>query len=193
MDLQTMMKKVKQKQYKSKLEFHDDLELIWSNCLSYNSEVRTTVCPLFISEQNCTPPQNHPLSGCALRMKAKSEQMLKHITDHKERQDPPALDLKTPAHGPRPKINGTAHHVRPVTPDIKPDLSKEPVILPTSDSVDFADTVALLRDPYGMLEFSQLDRDLSQDMPSPVDRESVARDLPDHEVVDEELVQKRKS
>ena len=42
MDLQTVMKKVKQKQYKSKLEFRDDLELIWSNCLTYNdNEVRS--------------------------------------------------------------------------------------------------------------------------------------------------------
>lgn len=41
MDFQTMLKKVKQKQYKSKREFKDDLELIWSNCYTYNaSEVR---------------------------------------------------------------------------------------------------------------------------------------------------------
>jgi hypothetical protein len=129
-------------------------------------------------------------------MKSKSEQMLKHITDHKERQDPPTLDLKTPAHGPRPKINGTGHHVRPVTPDIKPDLSKEPIIPPTSDSIDFADTIALLRDPYRMLEFSQFDRDSSLDMLSPVDnhvQESLAQNLPDHEVIDEELSPKRKS
>jgi transcriptional activator SPT7 len=37
MDLQTMLKKVKQKQYKSKREFKDDLELIWSNCYTYNA------------------------------------------------------------------------------------------------------------------------------------------------------------
>ena len=41
MDFQTMLKKVKQKQYKSKREFKDDLDLIWSNCLTYNAaEVR---------------------------------------------------------------------------------------------------------------------------------------------------------
>jgi hypothetical protein len=32
-----MLKKVKQKQYKSKREFKDDLDLIWSNCLTYNA------------------------------------------------------------------------------------------------------------------------------------------------------------
>jgi transcriptional activator SPT7 len=37
MDLQTMLKKVKQKQYKSKREFKDDLDLIWSNCFTYNA------------------------------------------------------------------------------------------------------------------------------------------------------------
>lgn len=36
-----MQKKVKLKNYKSKREFKDDLELIWSNCYTYNaSEVR---------------------------------------------------------------------------------------------------------------------------------------------------------
>ena len=43
MDFQTMLKKVKQKHYKSKREFKDDLDLIWSNCLTYNAdEVCTT-------------------------------------------------------------------------------------------------------------------------------------------------------
>jgi len=41
MDFQTMGRKVKQKQYKSKKEFKDDLDLIWSNCFVYNAtEVR---------------------------------------------------------------------------------------------------------------------------------------------------------
>ena len=38
MDFQTMLKKVKQKHYKSKREFKDDLDLIWSNCLTYNAD-----------------------------------------------------------------------------------------------------------------------------------------------------------
>lgn len=37
MDLATMARKVKNKQYKSKREFKDDLELIWSNCYKYNA------------------------------------------------------------------------------------------------------------------------------------------------------------
>ncbi|KAA8893959.1 hypothetical protein FN846DRAFT_901108 [Sphaerosporella brunnea] len=38
MDLGTVMKKLKQHQYKSKKEFVDDLNLIWSNCLKYNAD-----------------------------------------------------------------------------------------------------------------------------------------------------------
>jgi hypothetical protein len=44
MDLQTMLKKVKQKQYKSKRDFKNDLDLIWRNCFTYNAaEVRLYV------------------------------------------------------------------------------------------------------------------------------------------------------
>jgi hypothetical protein len=38
MDFQTMLKKIKQKHYKSKREYKDDLDLIWSNCLTYNAD-----------------------------------------------------------------------------------------------------------------------------------------------------------
>ena len=46
MDLQNMQKKVKQKTYKSKREFKDDLDLIWDNCFTYNAtEVRIVSPP----------------------------------------------------------------------------------------------------------------------------------------------------
>jgi len=38
MDLGTVMKKLKQHQYKSKKEFVEDLNLIWANCLKYNAD-----------------------------------------------------------------------------------------------------------------------------------------------------------
>ncbi|KAL6709604.1 Transcriptional activator spt7 [Coniothyrium glycines] len=38
MDIGTMMKKLKQLQYKSKKDFVEDLMLIWSNCLKYNAD-----------------------------------------------------------------------------------------------------------------------------------------------------------
>ena len=58
MDLQTMLKKVKQRHYKSKKEFKDDLDLIWSNCFTYNAtevsdivlhfnSIRISCCPRY--------------------------------------------------------------------------------------------------------------------------------------------------
>jgi hypothetical protein len=41
-----MLKKVKSKSYKNKLEFSDDLNLIWENCFRYNS---TPVCLFYLS------------------------------------------------------------------------------------------------------------------------------------------------
>lgn len=38
MDLYTMGRKVKQHSYKTKRDFIADLNLIWDNCLTYNSE-----------------------------------------------------------------------------------------------------------------------------------------------------------
>lgn len=38
MDLQTMQKKVKSHAYKNKQDFGIDLNLIWENCLTYNSD-----------------------------------------------------------------------------------------------------------------------------------------------------------
>lgn len=45
MDFSTMAKKLKNKQYKSKREFKDDLDLIWSNCYKYNTEVPSALKP----------------------------------------------------------------------------------------------------------------------------------------------------
>ncbi|KAF1973533.1 transcriptional activator spt7 [Bimuria novae-zelandiae CBS 107.79] len=63
MDIGTMMKKLKQLAYKSKKEFVDDLELIWANCLKYN-----------------TSP-DHPLRKKALFMKRETEKLVPLIPD----------------------------------------------------------------------------------------------------------------
>jgi transcriptional activator SPT7 len=63
MDIGTMMKKLKSLQYKSKKEFVDDLNLIWSNCLTYNTD------------------PNHPLRKKALHLQKHSEHMLFLIPD----------------------------------------------------------------------------------------------------------------
>ena len=58
MDLQTMLKKVKQRHYKSKKEFKDDLDLIWSNCFTYNAtEVSDSVKALRMAHRAIHTPR----------------------------------------------------------------------------------------------------------------------------------------
>ncbi|GAA5926853.1 hypothetical protein JCM3775_007059 [Rhodotorula graminis] len=63
MDLATLLKKVKQQSYRTKKAFAEDLDLIWSNCLHYNSH------------------PSHPLRASAEALRAKSNQLLEFITD----------------------------------------------------------------------------------------------------------------
>ncbi|KAF7451499.1 Transcriptional activator spt7 [Pyrenophora tritici-repentis] len=63
MDIGTMMKKLKQLQYKSKKEFVDDLMLIWANCLKYNAD------------------PSHFLRKKALHMKKETEKLVPLIPD----------------------------------------------------------------------------------------------------------------
>ncbi|BGP21743.1 Transcriptional activator spt7 [Rhodotorula toruloides] len=63
MDLATLLKKVKQQSYRTKKAFAEDLDLIWSNCLLYNSH------------------PSHPLRHSAEVLRAKSNQLLEFITD----------------------------------------------------------------------------------------------------------------
>ena len=58
MDLGTMTKKLKSYQYKSKLEFVSDLNLIWANCLKYNAN------------------PEHPLRKKALVMRKETEKLV---------------------------------------------------------------------------------------------------------------------
>lgn len=93
-----MFKKVKQKAYKSKREFRDDLELIWSNCYKYNAA------------------EDHPLRGCVDRLRVKAEKLLRYITDRKERTDPPIPNHQYHHHQAGraiPKVNG----VKPLSKD----------------------------------------------------------------------------
>ncbi|GAA94996.1 uncharacterized protein L969DRAFT_284974 [Mixia osmundae IAM 14324] len=64
MDLGTILKKVKGQQYKDKQAFADDLNLIWNNCLLYNSL------------------PTHPLRRSAQLLRQKSNQLLEFISDN---------------------------------------------------------------------------------------------------------------
>ena len=63
MDLGLMTKKLKQLTYQSKAEFVDDLKLIWSNCLKYNSSA------------------DHPIRKHALCMRKETEKLVPLIPD----------------------------------------------------------------------------------------------------------------
>ncbi|TFK33829.1 hypothetical protein BDQ12DRAFT_727456 [Crucibulum laeve] len=163
MDFQTMLKKVKQKQYKSKREFQDDLELIWSNCFTYNAT------------------ENHPLRQCVKRLKAKADRLLKYITDRKDRTDP-SIPTELPAATgiARPKLNGVngfvngRSHTRspsyPLAKSMSNTTIKPSVPLPTRRlsrrDLPFPETPAITRTPAGMSTFLQLDKEL-QDTAGP--------------------------
>jgi transcriptional activator SPT7 len=63
MDIGTMMKKLKTFQYKNRAEIVGDLNLIWNNCLAYNSD------------------PNHPLRKKALYLQKKTDELIRHIPD----------------------------------------------------------------------------------------------------------------
>jgi transcriptional activator SPT7 len=63
MDLGTITKKLKQIAYKSKQEFVDDLNLIWTNCLKYNADL------------------THPLRRNALSMRKETDKLVPLIPD----------------------------------------------------------------------------------------------------------------
>ncbi|KAI0785736.1 hypothetical protein C8Q75DRAFT_881942 [Abortiporus biennis] len=148
MDLQQMLKKVKAKQYKSKREFQDDLDLIWSNCYTYNAN------------------PNHPLRKCADRLKAKSEILLKYVTDRKDRQDPPIPGELS--RGVTPKTNGIISNgiskARPTILLRTPSPSKS---IPSTErrsrrDAPFLESYAITRSAAGMSTFLELDRELDQ-------------------------------
>lgn len=63
MDLGTMMRNVKSGRYKSKAQFTRDLDLIWDNCLTYNSE------------------PTHPLRRSVQVLRAKANHLLTYVND----------------------------------------------------------------------------------------------------------------
>ncbi|TFY58631.1 hypothetical protein EVJ58_g6299 [Rhodofomes roseus] len=150
MDLQTMLKKVKQKQYKSKREFKDDLDLIWHNCFMYNAQ------------------PDHPLRMCAMRLKAKAEKLLKNITDWKERADP-VIPQDIAVITVAPRTNGVTlnGHARVQSPALvkSPSPGKAvATVQPSSKKArhdgSFAESPAIVRSADGMAAFSRLDQEL---------------------------------
>ena len=164
-----MLKKVKQKSYKSKKEFKDDLDLIWSNCFTYNATEVCLRCFVVCSIAHMT--QNHPLRLCASRLKVKAERLLRNITDRKERADPSIPTDLLVRRIPHHKSNGINGHIRPVSLPIaprplsavvrRPTPSITPAPTPSRRDLPFADSPAIVRTAEGMGAFSELDCALS--------------------------------
>ncbi|CAG7854674.1 SubName: Full=Uncharacterized protein {ECO:0000313/EMBL:CCA66425.1} [Serendipita indica DSM 11827] len=74
MDLGTMGRKIKQHSYMSKKAFSDDLNLIWDNCLTYNTD------------------PNHHLRRAAQIMRKKADQIMRRIPDRHERFTPSMIE-----------------------------------------------------------------------------------------------------
>jgi transcriptional activator SPT7 len=134
--------------------------------------------------------QNHPLRQCVKRLQAKAENLLKYITDRKDRLDPSIPSgLPSPTGVARPKINGNngydhSSHTRspsytlgskPSTPTLstfhRPSV---PTLLRNASSdVQFQDTPALIRTGEGMVSFLNFDLQIS----SPNPKNGLAREL----------------
>jgi transcriptional activator SPT7 len=81
MDLTTMLRNVKSGRYKNKADFVTDLDLIWENCMHYNTQ---EVCHFYSSPSN-TDTQTHPLRAAARLMKQKADHHLTFLADKDDR------------------------------------------------------------------------------------------------------------
>lgn len=73
MDLNTVMKKLKNLQYNSKKEFVDDLMLIWSNCLAYNTDPKHFLRAHAIAMQKKTIKLAPTIPNIVIRSRAEIE------------------------------------------------------------------------------------------------------------------------
>lgn len=78
MDLATLQKRVKANMYRNKKAFAEDLDLIWSNCLTYNSHP-VSFSPAADSADLAS--QSHPLRHSAETLRLKSNALLEFISD----------------------------------------------------------------------------------------------------------------
>ncbi len=169
-----MGKKVKQKQYKSKKEFKDDLDLIWSNCFVYNATEVRDIVPL--ASFAITTTQNHPLRLCATRLKAKAEHLLKYITDRKERTDPPVPVELSGRRTPPTRLNGINGHAHsfltsrpPSSNDIRSGRRLTPALTPPRriPGQSFPDSPAITRTADGMAAILELEQTLDAVLSEP--------------------------
>ncbi|PWY99938.1 Bromodomain-domain-containing protein [Testicularia cyperi] len=142
MDLGTMQKKVKSGQYKSKKQFAHDLDLIWDNCLLYNSDPA------------------HPLRRNVQFMRKKANHLLEFISDKSDVKD--ALvqwGINEAAEGTKGKPTSTA-------PGLANGQIQNTALAEKRrrriGGGPFDQQEAFVRTPESMTTFSRLDSSLSQ-------------------------------
>ncbi|KDN47146.1 hypothetical protein K437DRAFT_294137 [Tilletiaria anomala UBC 951] len=141
MDLGTMQKKIKVGGYKNKRQFAHDLDLIWDNCLVYNSD------------------PSHPLRRNVHFMRKKANHLLNYVHDKNDVND--ALrewevvqrSWVGTDNAPAGANNAGVLVPNEATLDIRSSV-------PSAD-IPFEQRPALLRDPYGMASFTALDKSLA--------------------------------
>lgn len=142
MDLGTMQKKVKSGQYKTKKQFAADLELIWENCLTYNSD------------------PSHPLRRNVAFMRKKANHLLEFIGEKSEVRDvlgqwgtnkPQSAEIKARGEEKGARVNGKAEKEGE---ERKRKKRRE-------EGVKFEDQEAFIRTPASMMDFARIDAGLS--------------------------------
>ncbi|TKY88787.1 hypothetical protein EX895_002418 [Sporisorium graminicola] len=141
MDLGTMQKKVKSGQYKNKKQFAHDLNLIWDNCLLYNSD------------------PSHPLRRNVQFMRRKADHLLEFISDKSDVKD--ALVQW----GTNVPVTATTGKDGVETPTATAVLVGKEDALPKRsrrrwDQAKFEDQEAFVRTPQSMMDFSRIDAGL---------------------------------
>ncbi|CAE6473133.1 unnamed protein product [Rhizoctonia solani] len=181
MDLATMSKKVRTKQYRNKAEFISDLNLIWDNCLNYNAH------------------PTHPLRRCANTLRKRTAILSEIIQDPADRSAPLTLrkmpqlrrrsvvddsddeyhsssggkpinkprmlngnmngvDKAVNGNGANGRVSSTPESDAPVRPTIpRSGKSRRP---PPEES--FPDRNAITRTQESMSQFASLDKDLAR-------------------------------
>jgi transcriptional activator SPT7 len=118
--------------------------------------------------------QNHPLRPCVKRLQVKAERLLKHITDRKERTDPPIpSDLPSSTGVARPRTNGAngyrngraPSHTRSPSLGMGYSPMYKAVSAKSRRDIPFSDTPAIVRTPEGMAMFMDLDREVGAAFP----------------------------
>ena len=87
MDLNTVLKKLKTFQYKTKQEFVDDVMLIWKNCLTYNSDPSHFMRAHAIAMQKKTMQLVPMIPNITIRKRAEVEKEIEEMDKDKDYED----------------------------------------------------------------------------------------------------------